>query len=568
MDPKLKRTLGFAGGVAVAAGLGALLIHYFPAKPVPAKTAAQAPKETVRVVLEEPLAVDLDQLAARDPDVVVNTKAFTSLWRDILKAKPVSRIVNEDLLFYYDESEAALSLKGTVKRIAFERDMTVLDEFFAFLMERPLKLAYWKAYHGRLGHFLGITNRTGLTDLMTKLAPVALDDKQLMKVFHTEGGVKHELYKLQYTPTDAIYFMNEGDDFIFMSSLNLPHPDEVFRKNVFPEEDLKLDEKEQHAVISSVNFLSFGYQFFSPSLEKVRFKFNETGWTSALQAGELPKEQGLLSAVPVFPAACSFAPVSMERVGKILSVPEELNGKFEEEVAVCWYENSEIYSPLFVFKGKEALKADQFKDLFASVTGTYEKGILSPEELEQRNQQIERMNNGETVDNLIRAKDFVKAFDPVVSSGDKVWRISREVSTPWGRYPSNKSKFGEDMRSRNFFKLTLAQYRDYFFFSPDDKLVENGIAALSKKYPNAGDVMKEGEFPLFLVDPGRLVKLMKESVLESLPVAEEALFRETLMKKLFPVLGKLEKEKPILAALTGKADGTWKELEWRTYSSR
>ncbi len=581
MEPSQKRKLGFGLGIAGAVALGASLLYFFPLKkdttPAVSTTATPAAAATPDLgtaarggIIDSTLPDDIDNLGSgRSPDLVVNTTAFTTLWRDILKAKVAKTIVNEDLLFYYEESESHLSLKGSVKRIAFERDMTVLDDIFAYVLDRPLKLAFWKGYHGRLNHFLGITNRSGLTDVMTKLGEMTLDDKQLAISSTKEiNGKKVNVFKLSYGAGDTLYFYADGDDLIFSSSTYIPHPDAEMRKKLFPESDLALKDGEKHALLAGANFLSFGYQFFSPDLEKVRFVFGKDGWESSLFSGKDMEDVGLLAAVPVYPAACSFAPVSMERVEKILDLPEDLKGKFSEEVGVCWYESSDVFTPLFVFKGKENFKPAQFKSVFETVTGSFEKGILTDAEKTEREAQIERMNNGESVSDLIRATKFVKPFASQEKATANSWKLSREVSSPWGTYEASKSKNVEDMRSRRFFVVTLAQHKEFMFFSPDDKLVDNAIAALDKKYPNAGDLMKNGEFPLFLLDPSRLGKMMKESMLDSLPMAEESLFRDSLTTKLFPALAKLDKEKPVIAILNKAKDGMWKEVEWRTYSSR
>jgi uncharacterized protein YfaA (DUF2138 family) len=122
-------------------------------------------------------------------------------------------MVNEDMLFYYDESESQLSLKGAAKRIAFERDTTKLDEILAYIMDRPMQLAFWKAYHGRLDHFMGITKRSGLTDIMKGIASVALDDKQLKKIATKNvDGQDVDIFQLEYTSSDTVFFYSMNDE--------------------------------------------------------------------------------------------------------------------------------------------------------------------------------------------------------------------------------------------------------------------------------------------------------------------------------------------------------------------
>jgi uncharacterized protein YfaA (DUF2138 family) len=565
MDQSKKRKLSYAFGGLLVIGLSVGLLKFFPQKKISnQKTSQEIPQK-------KPLPEDIDNLkSGKKPDVVVNTQKFTTLWRDILKTSFFKKMVNEDLLFYYDESESSLSLKGTAKRIAFEREKSMFDELLAYVLDRPMQLAYWKSYNGRLNHFMGITKRSGLTDIMSAISNVALNDKQLSIAGKREvDGEKVDIYQLDYTSHDSVFFYTLHDEIVFFSSYHLPMPSKEVRNKIFNMSSSE-NENYDHTLFVSTKFMSFGYQFFSPGLDTLRFQYSEkSGWSTALENGKVLGTKTLLSAIPVYPAFCSFAPFRFDQVEKIFTVPADFKGKVTEHVAVCWYENSKIFTPLFVFMTEGEVSENSFKPLFEEVVGSFEKGILSPEEIALRQQQIEEMNNGEEVKDLVKAKKFVKPFEVDSFKDEKSWKLSREISSPFGFYQLSESKNAEDMRSKKFFKVTLAHHRDFLFFSADDKLVEKALSTLQKTYPNVKDMLKGDEIPLFLLDPFRVSKIVKETSLESLPEGEEALFRDSLIARLFPAFEKMGDVKPILGSLSAAAQQQlWSEVEWRTYSSR
>jgi uncharacterized protein YfaA (DUF2138 family) len=145
-------------------------------------------------------------------------------------------MINEDLLFYYEESEDLLSLKGAAKRIAFEHETTLMDEVLAYVLDRPMQVAFWKAYHGRLDHFMGVTTRSGLTDIMLAIAKVASSDQQLFITGKREvDGKQVEVYQLDYLQSRSIYFYQQGDEIVFFSNYNLPMLSKDLRQKLFKE---------------------------------------------------------------------------------------------------------------------------------------------------------------------------------------------------------------------------------------------------------------------------------------------------------------------------------------------
>ena len=76
------------------------------------------------------LGVDLSR-----PFAYVSTPALSRLPRDIVQAPVVRDVLTEDFAFYYEDQEDRLSLRGAIKRIAYERETTWTDQLLATALE-------------------------------------------------------------------------------------------------------------------------------------------------------------------------------------------------------------------------------------------------------------------------------------------------------------------------------------------------------------------------------------------------------------------------------------------------
>ncbi|MBY0415909.1 MAG: DUF2138 family protein, partial [Bdellovibrionales bacterium] len=99
------------------------------------------------------------------PDAVVSTQSLSDLPKDILKQPMLKEILTDDFAFYYLDSAEFLSLKGSLKRIAFEHEMTFADEILNYVMSTPADVILWKKENGRLDDFMLSIERTNLIDL-------------------------------------------------------------------------------------------------------------------------------------------------------------------------------------------------------------------------------------------------------------------------------------------------------------------------------------------------------------------------------------------------------------------
>ena len=97
-------------------------------------------------VLDVGKGIDID-LAT--PDFLLNTRELSRLPKDIAAAPLLSGLVDEQLVFHYEEDEARLSIEGAVRRLAYEHKLDLSDRFLATLLAAPAEIGVWRGGKGR-----------------------------------------------------------------------------------------------------------------------------------------------------------------------------------------------------------------------------------------------------------------------------------------------------------------------------------------------------------------------------------------------------------------------------------
>lgn len=140
-----------------------------------------------------------------------------------------------------------------------------------------------------------------------------------------------------------------------------------------------------------------------------------------------------------------------------------------------------------------------------------------------------------------------------------IWR--REVSSRYGLHPAKASPNAEAMRSSRFFAVTLAYCDQTLIFSPDDALAQQAVAVLAKQYPALADALPSGLDPVALIFPRSLAELLETELQESLPEAQEPVFRASVARYLLP---QLEKSKQFPAQALDLPSGAtgWVPIRW------
>ena len=512
------------------------------------------------------------------PDALIVTQSLSQLPRDVLKVPLLKELLDEDFVFYYEHSLERIRLTGTVRRIAYEHDLNFGDELLAYAFNTPAHLALWKGPDGSLQHYLLLLDRGGLVAALETLAKIVADDKQLKlrAEIALADGAKLPVYELEYGYQRSLFFADHHGSLLVFSDAGLLLPTNLeqtatvtrFLAQPRPEalftERFKLDgPTPTHRLVVAAEYLSFGYQRFFPALEALRFDFGPTGWSSAAWlTAALPPAEALWKAVPTGAALCIAAPVHPATVTTLIGqlLPGEpgtqLLDALESPAALCWYRRSRLYTPLVLIKTRSAELTPQLRTLFTKVIGSPEATIPAPAPA--------------TTDATPPPAPPRKTYHPPFAvteqpcSGGIIWR--REVSSRYGAYPAKDSPNAESMRSSRFFAVTLAYCDQTLIFSPDDALVQQAVAVLAKQYPALADTLPSGLDPVALIFPQSLAELLETELEDSLPQAQEPVFRASVARYLLP---QLEKSRQFPAQALDLSSGTigWVPIRWSTLAA-
>jgi uncharacterized protein YfaA (DUF2138 family) len=484
------------------------------------------------------------------PDALIVTSSLSTLPRDLLTIPLARDVLREDFLFYYEQNEDRLGLKGTLRRIAYEHELGWGDQLIRMVLDEPAEVALWRDADGSLKHFAIAVSRNNLTRLLEESGKIALKDSQMTVAGSlTVDGDKVPVYALAYAYKRTLLLAAHGKRLVILS-----HPGMVYGGKEGTDADSKAaevvarmladDPKKQgafrqqfqleppsgagHSVAVKADFLSFGYQPFFGALDALRFDFSKGRWsTRALVDAARLKAGGydsgaLWPALPHNPAACFALPADwaamqpvLDKLGKTSSVPvAPLADQLDGPAAVCWYGSSRLYTPLVVATRKQGAAGDAlFASLYAAAVGGAKSGEI-------------KKTAGQ--------------------GGEQLW--SRSVATDIGeQHP------------------TLAVSGRTVLFSPDAALVEQALAVGRKKAPAIGDRLADPRHTVGLISPSALSDLIRKEAFDVLPKAGEPVLRAAADVHLVPRLEALKKYPPYRLVLkTLPASGAaWEPVEWQ-----
>lgn len=503
------------------------------------------------------------------PDAVIATKSLSSLPQDIIKIPILKDLLTEDFVFYYNDGGADwLSFKGALARISFEQKTDWPSQVLAWLLNGPAEIALWKGNDGKLNHFMVVIDQTGvkaLIESMVKSNAAFPKDQQLGD--ETSDTNKRKVQVLNLGSERKIYLASEGNLFFIYSDLNmiLPTNERTLKDRVisfFGVSDQigvfgpKLGNA-NHVLTVNAKYLSFGYQAFFDSIKAFQFRYDEQGWKTAVLTStemKLPDQKDW-SQLPRGAAFCAALPVDKKKIESIIKAGNWLE-KAADTAVGCWYPTSKLYSPVLALRGdySELIQnSDELRKLFNSVIGSRE-ALWKP-----------AVEEG-GLPTLI----YKKKLDVKVEKQASQVSFTREVGGRFGLYNSKKSSDSAKLGSKRFFRVKLSVTPGSILFSPDDQLVDQSLNTIAGKFPSMQTMMssKSSGVSIF-VSPEALAKLAKSSMLESLPQAQESIFRGAVSKHLFPNLDKFAK-RPAQTASLGAADDSnqsavglrWKTLDW------
>lgn len=507
-----------------------------------------------------PLALSEDRLF--HPDVVIHSQSLSQLPKDLLTIPLLHTLLTEEYVFYYEQNESRLTLEGTLRRIAYERNMGVGDEIIAHVLNTPAQVALWKNRDGKLKDYLLLLPKQGLVRFLELLSTLALDDSQLQKQQEVtlDNGAAYTVWALHHTPRHTLYFATLGDYLAVFTDPTLLEPGAAGeRRQALGQFIPRLGPTilgtglhlatptAKHTIAARGAYLSFGYQYFFPALEGVRFDFDTQGWTTAiLAATPFAATPTLWQRLPADPALCLALPVDPQRLmgylGQLTDNPElaRLLAQLHPAAALCWYGDSQLHTPLAVLPLEKSSA-----DWLPLLAGLFAKTVGNQESFSSENKPV------------IESAPVVETPCP----GGRVWR--RPVSSPHGLLEVKEAAY--PMRSRRYFAVTLALCHDTLLFTPDPLLADRALGVLAKNYPPLADSLAANLPPVSLtVSPRPLALLLRKSLLDSLPPSREAVFRASVEKRFLPLLDKVA-TLPAQALATPRHAGSWEPLVWHGF---
>ncbi|MBS1158428.1 MAG: hypothetical protein H6R15_847 [Proteobacteria bacterium] len=480
-----------------------------------------------------PLQVDL-----RHPEMLLATRNLADLPKAIAATPVLAGLVDEELVFHYEEDEARLSIEGTLRRLAYEHDLDLADHFLASLLAAPAEIGLWRSGKGRPEHFVAKLERGTLGKLAEALARIAGDDRQLKQAGKFSlAGDEVTLYTLDYGAGRTLAFAGRGENWVFLSDPRLALDEEGqlsgdaeavlgdLLDGGHPwQASLPYAKSAQHSLVIGKAAFALDYGHFLPALAGLRLDHENGSWRAALRLDTkyLPgghDTAAIWRALPLGAAFCSALPVDWSAARAPLAAllgndaaSEPTLAALDPIAAVCWYADSRLAAPLFVARsGKE----------------------LPP-------------GAGPLLAQLAEKAWSAKA-EPVASQDDKNPIYVATVASRHG--------LRQESGSERAFPVALARHRELIFFSPDRRLVDAALAVAAKRAAALGDEPGLAGAGWLVVDPALVARLLRAEVQEVLPADEESFFREVARSRLWPRLEAWGKQQTAAVAVPGPADG-------------
>ncbi|TWI70275.1 uncharacterized protein YfaA (DUF2138 family) [Pseudoduganella lurida] len=478
------------------------------------------------------------------PDALIVTKSLSTLPRDLLTIPLARDVLREDFLFYYEQNDDRLGLKGSLRRIAYEHELNWGDQLIRTVLDQPADVALWRDADGRLQHFAIAVSRNGLTKVLEEAGKVALKDSQL-KIAGELGvdGDDVKVFALEYAQGRTLLFAAHGERLVILSHAGMLYGGEDGKKTDRAAEKavialLAKDPAGQrafhdqfhlakgpvdgHSVAVKADFLSFGYQPFFGALEALRFDFSKGAWRSQalLDATRLQKggydSTALWSSLPHNPSACFTVPAdwkSMEPVLQRIDSKEPLQplaAQMTGPAAACWYGDSRLHTPVFVATRAQASEA-LLGNLFAATVGG-------------------------------------KGEPPKGTAANGATQWQRTVATQQGNA-----------------QPTLAVSGNVVVFSADAALVNKVLQVRRKQAAAIADQLPDAAHTVGVIAPASLARLIETEAFGSLPPGQEPVLRAAADQHLVPRLNALKKYPAYRMVLRQlPASGiAWAPLEWQ-----
>lgn len=489
------------------------------------------------------------------PDAIIRSESLSELPADLLRVPVLKDVLTEDFLFYYDNDEDWLGLKGSIRRIAYEHDLDLGDKLVSLLLDRQADVYLWRDGKGALRHQVLTLQRDTVVGMAEKLLKVMLKgDRQLQKLGEFAiGGAIVPVLALKLSPRRTYVVLTHQDRLAVLSSSQLVlsakgtldesfvaaatrwlAPEEKDRIGLFEGYQLPAQIGGRHSLLLSSRFLSQGYSVFFPELAALRFDFANSQWATQ-GLFNLPAQEpaavfnrNVWQQMPVNPATCAMIPANWVRMDRFLPGGQSFNKaaalkvtqQLQPSGAVCWYADARLYEPLFIAT---------FKDK----TG------------DSVNKSLEQLFDWAVATTAGTSGEDAEAVE--VTREDNGTRWSRRIPVDAERNP------------------TLARVGNTLYFSVNADLIDTALAVQKMRYPALSDAMSSAQGTVLLhTDTAKLSALLEQEVRHTVsPGSEDAAIVDS---RLMPRLQALAKHGQINLVLPSGAlqpGRQWQPLSWK-----
>lgn len=544
----------FTGLGVIAAALALLAAYRYLGWAAPNAIAAELARDAMHV------PADLAQ-----PDAVIRSTSLARLPRDLLRLPLARDVLTEDIVFYYEQHEDRLALRGALRRIAYEHRLEWSDRVIEAALDAPAEIGLWRDGKGALRRFAVVLERNMFAKLLEEAAAVAMKDRQLRLAGEMSvGGHATPIFALTLSPRRTLLVVAGGERIAVLSDAGLLFDQ---KGNVIAAAQravsdwlaqagalggsFQLDAAGRapaHSLALGARTLTLGYAPLVPALKALRFDFSaDEGWSTHIWlAPNMPgakSDAEIWSAVPANPAACLVLPLDWKSVVGIAGAALKQPGNGEAaqlatlqgSALACWYGESSLYAPLFAVR-----LVDPPKDRDALLR-TLAAWALRPVPTAGDRGQGDT-NEGKN--------------DPQPTQG--LPRAMRALEAGTLRWQPQGAAEGATVVP------TVAARGEYVFFSPDPTLVDLALDTLARRNPSVADQMSNAAGTLALLTPRTLAPMFEREALAALARQGDASLRAVAQERLAPRMRALGGYPSYRLVLGGAAPAeTWRRVEWR-----
>lgn len=508
------------------------------------------------------LHIDLQQ-----PDILVRSARLSDLPKDLVNAPLLKGILTDEVIHYYEDHPTRLSLLGTLKRLAYDHQLSWTDQMVSMVINAPGELSLWRDGKGRPEYFMLVLRQNLVAQALQHLSKVTLPDEQLSEAGDLStptGEVK--VYALKINQRNTWLLISQGDRLVVLSdpgmllesSQSMARDSRKAVSAIFKTHNqapspqaasfgLPALAGTKQQIVARSDYLSFGYQPFFPGLAALKVEQSTAGqWQfsakltpdglSAWQNGA----QKLWRALPRGHAFCVALPMdwraSTEVLGavsqdKTLALFKDLN----PVAATCWNRSGGLNAPMLAAQLNRAPQPTDDQALSALLTDVTRK-VPGPQSGAAKDAGI-----APTVER------------PLPAGGHgKVW--VRAIPHALGNVTEHKVSMHQ---------VSVVRLDRTVMAGIDKDSLGQALAVSRKSYPTMADEHKGQGTPVLMVDSAQLAQMLDAETWATLSPEDTPTFyrvaRQLLPARLQALrnLGRWQvtlPTKPVMAPRLGEGD--------------